>query len=193
MQAQRSGPKSQLRHWNQGQAHTRTRHEVPEVQLYSFFKHGARLGWTFNATSRSLYPHERDAVPIVQEVGWAPGTVWPGAENLARTGIRTPDLPARSEQLYRLSYPGPTGTMYFLVLVYDITAVSVISNQTCRLQAASYLLVMFNSTTRCAINSIKEKRVNQSKHCLYSFIGFGFCVGLNQSITRPLQQLLNTC
>ena len=30
-----------------------------------------------------------------------------GAENLASTGIRIPDRPARSEQLYRLRYPGP--------------------------------------------------------------------------------------
>ena len=29
------------------------------------------------------------------------------AENLALTGIRTRDRPARSESLYRLSYPGP--------------------------------------------------------------------------------------
>jgi len=31
----------------------------------------------------SLYPMERDPVPIVQEAGWAPGPVWTGAENLA--------------------------------------------------------------------------------------------------------------
>ena len=30
-----------------------------------------------------------------------------GAENLAHTRIRSPDRPARSEWLYRLSYPGP--------------------------------------------------------------------------------------
>jgi hypothetical protein len=30
-----------------------------------------------------------------------------GAENLAPTGIRFPDRPARGESLYRLSYPGP--------------------------------------------------------------------------------------
>jgi hypothetical protein len=47
-------------------------------------------------------------VPILQEAGWAPGTVWEGAENLAPTGIRSPDRPARSESLYRLSYPSPS-------------------------------------------------------------------------------------
>jgi hypothetical protein len=35
-------------------------------------------------------------VPFIQEPGWAPGTVWIGEENLALTGIRSPDLPARS-------------------------------------------------------------------------------------------------
>ena len=36
-----------------------------------------------------------------------PRQVWKGGENLARTEIRSPDRPARSESLYRLSYPGP--------------------------------------------------------------------------------------
>jgi hypothetical protein len=49
----------------------------------------------------------KDPVPIVQEAGWAPGTVWIGAENFAPNGIRSPDLPVRRESLYRLSYPGP--------------------------------------------------------------------------------------
>jgi hypothetical protein len=38
----------------------------------------------------------KDPVPIVEETGWASGPVWTGAENLAPTGIRSPDLPARS-------------------------------------------------------------------------------------------------
>ena len=45
-------------------------------------------------------------LPIVQEAEWAPGPLWAGAENLAPTGIRYPDRPARSESLYRLRYPG---------------------------------------------------------------------------------------
>jgi len=46
-------------------------------------------------------------VPILQETGSAPGSVWTGTENLARTWIRSPDRPARSEWLYR---PGPIDT-----------------------------------------------------------------------------------
>jgi hypothetical protein len=34
-----------------------------------------------------------------------PGSVWTCAKNLAPTGIRSPDRPARSQSLYRLSYP----------------------------------------------------------------------------------------
>jgi hypothetical protein len=43
----------------------------------------------------------KDPAPIVQE---APGSVWTSAENLAPTGIRSPDHLARSQSLYRLSY-----------------------------------------------------------------------------------------
>jgi len=51
-------------------------------------------------------PPGRDPVPIVQEAGWASELVWTGAENLVPTGILSPDRPARSHSLYRLSYPG---------------------------------------------------------------------------------------
>jgi hypothetical protein len=63
-------------------------------------------------TPRPLYHRERDPVPIVQEAGWAPGPVWTAAENLAATGMRSPDRPARSESLYRLRYLGPPSFMY---------------------------------------------------------------------------------
>ena len=52
-----------------------------------------------NATPRPLYPRERDPVPIVQDAGWAPRPVGMDAENLARTGIRSPDRPASNESL----------------------------------------------------------------------------------------------
>ena len=43
---------------------------------------------------------DKDTVPIVQEAAWIPGPVWTGAENLAATGIRSPDRPAGSESQY---------------------------------------------------------------------------------------------
>jgi len=42
----------------------------------------------------------KNPVPIVQEAGWASGPVRTGAENLALTGIRSPDRPARIQSLY---------------------------------------------------------------------------------------------
>jgi hypothetical protein len=38
----------------------------------------------------AFYPG-KDRVPILQEAAWAPWQVWTGAENLASTGIRSPD------------------------------------------------------------------------------------------------------
>ena len=60
--------------------------------------------WSASRPGRSLHPGN-DPIPFVQEAGWAPGQVWTGAENLAPTGIRSPDRPARNQSLYRLSYP----------------------------------------------------------------------------------------
>ena len=48
----------------------------------------------------------------------APGPVWTAAENLAPTGIRSPDRPARSESLYRLSYPGPWSYRAYFVYTW---------------------------------------------------------------------------
>ena len=45
--------------------------------------------------------------PVQTGAGWASGSVWTGAEYLANTGIRSPDRPARTDSLYRLSNPGP--------------------------------------------------------------------------------------
>ena len=42
----------------------------------------------------------KDPAPVVQDAGGASGPVWTGAENLAHTGIRSPDRPARNESLY---------------------------------------------------------------------------------------------
>ena len=68
-----------------------------------------------NATPRPFYTRERDPVLIVEEAGCAPGPVWTGVEYLASTGIWTPNRPARSESLYRLSYPGRL-MLFFTIL-----------------------------------------------------------------------------
>jgi len=52
----------------------------------------------------------KDPVSIVQEAGWASGPVWTGAENLAPTGIQSPDRPAHRQSLYGLRYPAHYNT-----------------------------------------------------------------------------------
>jgi hypothetical protein len=70
-----------------------------------------RVGGQLHAPA--VLPLGMAPVPIVQEAGWAPGPVWTGVENLASTGIRFPDRPARNESLYRLSYPGQIYYKYY--------------------------------------------------------------------------------
>jgi hypothetical protein len=48
---------------------------------------GTRSGWGVSIKPRRLFFLGEDSIPILQEVGWAPGSVWTGAENLASTGF----------------------------------------------------------------------------------------------------------
>jgi len=91
--------------------HPRTGHEGPgwEQRYRSTLSLTSALDWGADDQRhppRPLYSRERDPAPSIQEGGRIPGQVWTGAENLARTGIRYLDRPARGEWLYRLSYPG---------------------------------------------------------------------------------------
>ena len=54
------------------------------------------MGWFVKATPRPLYLLESGTLRVVQKVGWAPGPVRTGAENLSSTGIRSSDRPGRS-------------------------------------------------------------------------------------------------
>ena len=45
----------------------------------------------------------KEPIPIVQEAGWVPETVWMGAEKRTPTEIRSPDHPAHSETLYQIT------------------------------------------------------------------------------------------
>ena len=86
---------------------SRTAHRGRTGIALLFLDHGTRRGWGVSVTLRPLFTPRKDPAPIVQEVGWASRPVWTGEENLAPTGIRSPDRPARSQTLYRLRYPGP--------------------------------------------------------------------------------------
>ena len=69
-----------------------------------FHDRGTRRGWVVSSTPRPHFTPGKDPVPILQEVGWAPRPVWKGGKSRPhRDSI--PERPARSQSLYRLSYP----------------------------------------------------------------------------------------
>jgi len=90
--------------------HPRPGHKVPEGEMMysstlSLTSALDESGWS-TPRPRPLYLEESPGTHCIG--GWVgPEPVWKGAENLAPTGIRSPGHPARSESLYRLSYPGP--------------------------------------------------------------------------------------
>ena len=69
-----------------------------------FHDRGTRRGWVVSSTPLPHFTPGKDPVPIVQEAGWAAGPVWTGGKSRPHwDSIR--DRPARSQSLYRLSYP----------------------------------------------------------------------------------------
>ena len=76
-----------------------------------FHDRGTRRAWVVSSTPPPHFTPEKDPVPILQEVGWAPGPVWTGGKSRPhRDSI--PDRPARSQSLYRLSYPAHRRVCY---------------------------------------------------------------------------------
>ena len=69
-----------------------------------FHDRGTRRGWVVRSTPRPHFTPGKDPVSIVQEVGWAPGPVWTGGTTRPHRDS-FPNPPARSQSLYRLSYP----------------------------------------------------------------------------------------
>ena len=54
-------------------------------------------GWVVKAMPSAALPAGKNPGPIVHEAGWDTGPRWTGGENLAPTGIWSPDRPARSK------------------------------------------------------------------------------------------------
>jgi len=69
-----------------------------------FHDRSTRRGLVVSNTPQPHFTPGKDPVPILQEAGSAPGPVWTdGKFRPHRDSI--PDRPARSQSLYRLSYP----------------------------------------------------------------------------------------
>jgi len=70
-------------------------------------------GWVVSSTPRPHFTPRKDTVPILQEAGWAPGSIWTAWKcGLHRDSIL--DRPARTQSLYRLELPGPHIFIYHM-------------------------------------------------------------------------------
>jgi len=82
-----------------------------------FHDRGTRSGWVVSSTPRPHFTPGKDPVPILQEAGWAPGPVWKGGKSRPHRDA-IPDRPARSQSLYRLSYPAHWDPRYTFFKMY---------------------------------------------------------------------------
>ena len=72
-----------------------------------FHDHGTRWGWVVSSTPRPHFNPGKEAIPTLQEAGWAPGPIWTGGKSRPhRDSI--PHHPSRSQSLNRLSAITPT-------------------------------------------------------------------------------------
>ena len=46
-----------------------------------FYDRGTRRGWVVSSTPRPHFTPGKDPVPILQEAGWSPGSVWTGGKS----------------------------------------------------------------------------------------------------------------
>jgi len=96
---------------------------------------GTRRGWVVSSTPRPYSTPGIDPVPILQEAGWAPVPVWTGGKSRPhRDSI--PDHPARSQSLYRLSYPAHINfiiTMMMMMMMMIIIIIIINLNLKTRL------------------------------------------------------------
>ena len=81
-----------------------------------FHDRGTRRGWVVSSTPRPYFTPGKDPVPIVQEVGWAPGPVSTGGKSRP-TGIQSPDRPDRSTVAIPTELPGPQHVNKFNLLL----------------------------------------------------------------------------
>jgi hypothetical protein len=74
-----------------------------------FHTHGTIRWCVASRTPRPPFTPGKDPVPILQEVGWAPGPVWTGGKSRPHR-YSIPDRPPLSHPLSRPRYPAPPHT-----------------------------------------------------------------------------------
>jgi len=80
-----------------------------------FHDRGTRRVWVVSSTPWPHFTPGKDPVPNLQEAGWAPGPVQTGGKSRPHRDP-IPVRQARSQSLYRLSYPAHTIKLVVLLL-----------------------------------------------------------------------------
>jgi len=136
------------------------------------------MRWMGNATFRPLYPQKREAIPIAQEAGWAPGPLWTCRENLAPTGFRSPDRPNRSESLYRLSNTGPPCQLLYTKQMNKLTTLKCAHNTECSGPIYADQLFRADSGPSVTVPSTAVtdgRRDGTTRTSYYTFISYILC------------------
>jgi hypothetical protein len=83
----------------------RTAHRGSRGIALLFHDQGSRRVWGVSVTSRPLFTLGKTRYPLYRRLGGPQGRCRQMRKISPSTGIRSPDHPARSQPLYRLSYP----------------------------------------------------------------------------------------
>ena len=129
-----------------------------------------------SSTPRPHFTPGKDPVPILQEAGWASGPVWTcGKSRPHRDSI--PDCPARSQSLYRLSYPAHNVccrcTLYYVKVHLADVAVLCLRKAWCGCSYRTHLLLHLGKlalTLRCVILRIETYRVSVTLLALWVLV-----------------------
>ena len=108
-----------------GKGHPRTGHEGPEKeQLYSStLPSTSALDGGGQHHAPAALPPGKTRYPLYRRLGGPQGRSGRVRKNSPPTAIRSPDRPARSESLYRLSYPGRLHSVIPILILSSITYV----------------------------------------------------------------------
>jgi hypothetical protein len=108
--------------------------------------------WVVSTKPRPLYPRERPGTHCTG--GWVgPRAVLNVCEKSRPTGIRSSNRPARSQSLYRLSYPVPSVILLHKMPTVNIAYSIYCMGQTCT-RSGTYLELV-----------IKFKEITNLKYC----------------------------
>jgi hypothetical protein len=112
----------------------------------------------------ALYPG-KDAVPIVQEVGWIPGPVWTGAENLTPPEFDLRNVQTVAQSLYLLSYPAHKALVYIQLITRNFA----VCNSARSVRVGLFLVSWCHRSLLCKCHILLTEKGPQPNKQIISF------------------------